>query len=64
MTHANPMGFMEPNSEIKRTILKRLRGATISSTSGNIDIEDKESSTMAEQTRTLFDYKRPLFTRE
>ena len=42
MSRANPLGFVESNSEIER------RAAIEASTSRNTDTEDRESSTMAE----------------
>ena len=41
MARANPLGFVEPDSEIEWMIHKRLRGATEGSTSRSIDIKDK-----------------------
>ena len=48
MTHTNPMGFAELDSEIVM-INRRQRGATKGFTSRNVDVEDGESPTMAEQ---------------
>ena len=59
MTQANPTRFVEPDYEIERTIHRRLRGMAEGFTSRSMDIEDRESSIMAEQKRTLFDYGRP-----
>ena len=62
MTWANLTGIMEQDSEIKQTMRRRLRGTLEDSTSRNIEIEDRESSMMAEQRRTLSDYDHPIFT--
>ena len=64
MTHVNPSGFVEPDSEIEWRIHRRLRGATEGSTFRNIEIKDRESITMAEQRRTLSDYEWPQFIGE
>ena len=52
MTHVNPFGFVEHDSEIKWKIYR------------NIEIEDRESSTKPGQQRTLSDYGRPQFIGE
>lgn len=64
MTQVNPLGFVEANSKIERTVHKRLSWTTTSSTSGNIEIENRESSTMAKQRKPFFDYMPLQFTME
>ena len=64
MTRENPTWFVEPDSEIDQMIHRRLRGTTGGSTSRSIEIEDRESSIIAEQRRTIFDYERPWFPGE
>ena len=64
MTHANLLGIVEPDSEIQQMIHRWLRGITEGFTSRNMEIEDKESSIIADQRRTLSDRKWPQFTWE
>ena len=64
MILANPSWFIEPDSEIDWMIRNQLKRATDGSTFRNINIYDKESSAIAKQRRTLFDYEWPRFTRE
>ena len=62
MTHTNPLGFVEADSEMELTIHRRLRGATEGSTLDNIEIKIRESAVMVEPRQTLLEYERPQFT--
>ena len=64
MTSVNTTGFVEPDAEIEWTIHRSFRAVIEGSISGNVDIKEKESSTIAEQQRTLSDYKRLQFIGE
>lgn len=64
MTQVNPLGFVEANSKIEQTVHKRLSWTTTSSTSRNIEIENRESSTMGKQRKPFFDYMPLQFTME
>jgi len=58
MTCVNPSNLILPDSEIERTLHRRLREIGEGSSDQNIEIEDRESSIKDDKRCTLFKYER------
>ena len=56
MTQANPLGLVEEDGDIERTLHQRCRESVAYQTPFEIEIEDKESSVMSESRRILSEY--------